>query len=117
MGNMGASQNLINIINIFTKIKLKNYSKRLILIGDGAKKDSIIDYITKNNIEDVVIKDGMPPAELEKYYDKSDLCIVSLNNNKFLGIQFHLRYFKSWAEERMLYFLGLMEKLAKLYQP
>lgn len=83
MGNIGASQNLQNIIDIFNNIRIDNYDKKLIVIGDGAQKEAIRRYIKDNNLNSIIVKDGMSPEELEKYYDMSDLCIVSLNNTEF----------------------------------
>lgn len=83
MGNIGASQNIKGIIDIFNSISIENYMKKLIIIGDGAKKDEIKKYITENKFKNIIVKDGMSQNQLEEYYDVSDLCIVSLNNNEF----------------------------------
>lgn len=97
MGNMGASQNLLDIIDIFNSIEIKDYSKKLILIGDGAKKQEINRYIKENELKNIIVKNGMAPEKLEEYYDVSDLCIVSLNNNE---------YFKNTVPSKIFQIMG-----------
>lgn len=106
MGNIGASQNLIEIINIFNLIELNNYSKRLILIGDGAEKEEIKKYVSSNRINNVIIKDGMSSNDLEKYYDISDLCIVSLKNNKFFNETIPSKIFQIMGRGKNVIFFG-----------
>lgn len=106
MGNIGASQNLEKIINIFNEVKLDKYNKKLIIIGDGAKKEAIKEYIKDNNIHNIIIKDGMSPEELEKYYDISDFCIVSLNNTEFFKNTVPSKIFQIMGRGKNIIFFG-----------
>lgn len=106
MGNIGASQNIENIIEIFNKISLDTYDKKLIIIGDGARKEAIKNYIDVNNLNNIILKDGMSPEELEKYYDTSDLCIVSLNNTKFFENTVPSKIFQIMGRGKCILFLG-----------
>lgn len=106
MGNIGASQNLINIINIFNAISIDKYSKKLIIIGDGAKKDEIKEYIKNNNFKNIIIKDGMQPEELEEYYKISDFCIVSLNNNEFFKNTIPSKIFQIMGRGKNIIYFG-----------
>ncbi len=106
MGNIGASQNLQNIIDIFNNIRIDNYDKKLIVIGDGAQKEAIKKYIKDNDLNSIIVKDGMSPEELEKYYDMSDLCIVSLNNTEFFKNTVPSKIFQIMGRGKNVIFLG-----------
>lgn len=106
MGNIGASQNLINIIDIYNAIKLQKHKKKLIIIGDGAKKEEIIKYVEENSYDDIFIKDGMSLEELEEYYDISDLCIVSLNNNEFFKNTIPSKIFQIMGRGKNVLYFG-----------
>lgn len=106
MGNIGESQNLENIIDIFNGIKIENYNKKLIIIGDGAKKEAIMRYIENNNYNNIIIKNGMDPEELEQYYDISDLCIVSLNNSEFFKNTVPSKIFQIMGRGKNIMYFG-----------
>lgn len=106
MGNIGASQNLKNIIDIFNSISIESNLKKLIIIGDGAKKEEIKNYIRKGKFKNILVKDGMDINELEKYYDISDLCIVSLNNNKFFENTVPSKIFQIMGRGKSIIFFG-----------
>lgn len=106
MGNIGASQNLKCIVDIVNSISIDNYLKKLIIIGDGAKKEEIKTYIKENNLKNIEVKDGMTQNELEKYYDISDLCIVSLNNNKFFENTVPSKIFQVMGRGKCIVFFG-----------
>lgn len=106
MGNIGASQNLKCIVDIFNSISIDNYLKKLIIIGDGAKKEEIKTYIKENNLKNIEVKDGMTQNELEKYYNISDLCIVSLNNNKFFENTVPSKIFQVMGRGKCIVFFG-----------
>ena len=48
----------------------------------------------------------MSPEELEKYYDMSDLCIVSLNNTKFFENTVPSKIFQIMGRGKCILFLG-----------
>lgn len=106
MGNIGASQNLKSIIDIFNSISIDSYEKKLIIIGDGAKKEEIKKYINENNFEDIIVKDGMDQNELENYYDISDLCIVSLNNTELFKNTIPSKIFQIMGRGKNVIFFG-----------
>lgn len=106
MGNIGASQGIENIIKIFDSLSLGEVKKKLIIIGDGAKKENIKQYIKESKLKNIVVKDGMNQSELEKYYDTSDLCIVSLNNTEFFKNTVPSKIFQIMGRGKCIAFFG-----------
>lgn len=114
IGNLGASQNLKSIIDLFQKLEIDNFKKELILIGDGGKKEDLRRYIKENEICDVYIIDGMEPEKLEKYYNKSNFCIVSLNNNVFFKDTIPSKIFTLMLKKKVVLFLGPNGEASKI---
>lgn len=106
MGNIGASQGIENIIKIFNALSLGEIKKKLIIIGDGAKKENIKQYIKDNKLKNIIVEDGMNQQELEKYYDISDLCIVSLNNTEFFKNTVPSKIFQIMGRGKCIVFFG-----------
>lgn len=106
MGNLGASQNLTGVIDFFNDIIIECKRKKLIIIGEGAKKQEIKEYVDKNNIENISIFDGMEKQELEQYYAMSDFCIVSLNNNEYFKDTLPSKLFEIMARKRPILYFG-----------
>lgn len=106
IGNIGKSQNLFEIIDIFNNINVINYKKKLIIIGDGGQKEEIKNYIKKNNFKNIIIKDGMSSEKLEYYYKLSDLCIVSLNKTKFFESTIPSKIFHIMGRGKAVMFFG-----------
>ena len=105
IGNVGGSQNLKRVIDIFNNIKINNKEKELIIIGDGGKKDVIKSYIYEKGISNITLLDGMDYDDLDMYYNKSHFCIVSLNNNdKFIGT-IPSKIFTIMSKQRAILFL------------
>lgn len=114
IGNLGASQNLNSIIDLFQQLKIDNLKKELIFIGDGGKKEDLRRYIKENEICDVYIIDGMEPEKLEKYYSKSNFCIVSLNNNEFFKDTIPSKIFTLMLKKKVVLFLGPNGEASKI---
>lgn len=106
IGNIGGSQNLKRVIDVFNNIRINDKEKELIIIGDGGKKDVIKSYIYQKGISDITLIDGMEYKDLDMYYNKSHFCIVSLNNNdKFIGT-IPSKIFTIMSKQRAILFLG-----------
>lgn len=114
IGNLGASQNLSSIIDLFQQLKIDNFKKELIFIGDGGKKEDLRRYIEENEICDVYIIDGMEPEKLEKYYNESNFCIVSLNNNVFFKDTIPSKIFTLMLKKKVVLFLGPNGEASKI---
>lgn len=106
IGNLGKSQNLIEVIDMFESLKICNYMKELYIIGDGANKLEIKKYIKKNKYTNIKILDGMSQKEVERYYDFSDFCIVSLTNNNFFKYTVPSKIFQIMGRGKCIIFFG-----------
>lgn len=106
IGNIGGSQNLFRVIDVFSDIKIENKKKQLLIIGDGGKKEELKRYIEKKKINNINILDGMEYSKLSKYYDESDFCIVSLNNNKKFTGTIPSKIFTIMQKKKAVIFLG-----------
>lgn len=103
-GNIGKSQDLLTFINVFEKIKYKNI--KLLIIGDGAEKSKIIQYIEEKNIKNIIYKSSISPKELEKYYKITDLGLVSLKYSKYLKDSIPSKLFHIMARKKAVIFIG-----------
>ena len=106
IGNVGGSQNLKRVIDVFNNVKINNKKAELIIIGDGGKKDVIKSYIEQKEIRNITILDGMEYKELDRYYKKSHFCIVSLNNNNKFTSTIPSKIFTIMSKQRAILYLG-----------
>lgn len=106
IGNLGVSQNLKDVVIFFNNLDIKYRKKKLILIGDGAKKYELKNFISDNDISNVLILDGMPPEKLETYYNTSDFCIVSLKDNKFFKDTIPSKIFQIMTRKKSILYFG-----------
>lgn len=106
IGNIGGSQNLKRVIDLFDYIEIHNMKKELIIIGDGGKKEEIRDYINQRKIKNITLLDGLEYEKLDEYYKKSNFCIVSLNNNDKFIETIPSKIFTIMSKKRPILFLG-----------
>lgn len=75
-GNIGMSQNLLNIITKISKSKL-NFV--FYIVGEGSEKKSLQKYIYNNNLEKkFIIKNSMNKKDLDEFIQKLDGLFISL---------------------------------------
>jgi glycosyltransferase involved in cell wall biosynthesis len=78
-GNLGISQNLENIMEVANQLRHTNV--KWVFIGDGSKKDWLVDYVKNNKLEQSVFILGPYPIEfMPVFYKQSDIMLLSLNN-------------------------------------
>ncbi|MDU7215715.1 glycosyltransferase family 4 protein [Clostridium sp.] len=114
MGNVGESQNLLNLVDIFEGIDIKNYKKKLYIIGDGAKKDELINYVHEKKYNNIIIKSGLAPDKLEEFYDYSDFCIVSLKNNMYFTNTIPSKIFQIMGRGKNIIYFGPEGEASKI---
>jgi glycosyltransferase involved in cell wall biosynthesis len=74
-GNIGEGQGLEKIV---PQIAIKYRNIKFNIIGDGGRKKNLVDSI--KNLENVTIIDPVNREELIKYYEKSNVLFLQLNN-------------------------------------
>lgn len=82
-GNLGDGQK----IDVF----LKDFSNQLpegwkfMIIGNGSRKDKIINIISQNNLTNIIIKDAVSRNKIQSYYKSSTVLLVSLGSERCLS--------------------------------
>jgi glycosyltransferase involved in cell wall biosynthesis len=115
-GTFGISQDLTRVLHIFSKLKVKNKIIKLILIGDGAEKDKLLQYKQEHQLENILILENKPQAELEKYYQISDFCLVVLKNNNFFKTTIPSKMFQIMGKKRPVIFFGPKGEAASIIE-
>ena len=97
-GNIGEAQDFPNIIKAVQNIILNNVKNfRLIIIGDGSKKEWAMNEVKKLNIEQYFeFYNSYPLERMPSFFRHADVLLVSLLNKKVFNmtipgkIQFYL---------------------------
>ena len=78
-GNIGESQDLESLVKAISLIEERNFEIRL--IGDGRKKNKIINLVSKKGLHDVIkFFDSVRPKKLLNYFEESHFLYLSLKN-------------------------------------
>jgi glycosyltransferase involved in cell wall biosynthesis len=80
-GNINKWRSLDTIIKAFHEYNINSYAQ-LNIVGDGSGLEELKKYKNNNNLEDVVFWGRVPSKDISKYYDASDILLISLAPNK-----------------------------------
>lgn len=84
-GNIGRVQGLENFLKLFGKVK--NDKLALIIIGDGANKYFLEEYIKEKNLKNVFMFNSKPRKEQNDFLNSCDIGLVTLCEGMFgLGV-------------------------------
>tara|TARA_Y100000034_G_C6888373_1_gene408253 strand:- start:162 stop:1370 length:1209 start_codon:yes stop_codon:yes gene_type:complete len=83
-GNHGPLQRLSMVIEAFARFNPE--TARLILIGQGAEKESLVRLRDKLGAENIVFQDFVAPSELVGYVDDADAMVCHLKNDPLFEI-------------------------------
>lgn len=84
VGRFVPAKNLKFLIDSFARFREKNPKSELILVGDGPVRSQIHKQIQKRDIEESVQLPGyVPRNDISKYYDNSDLFVLSSKHESF----------------------------------
>lgn len=85
LGNLGISQNLICILDSIKLIK-DTPGFCVHFVGDGTCLEEMKEYVKENELENVVKFYGRRPVdEMPDFYKLSDVCMVSLKADNYVG--------------------------------
>lgn len=102
IGNLGKSQNLNKIIDMFINLNIKN--SRLLFIGEGAMKKTLEEIAQKyHNIE---IIPGKTKEELKKYYKETDIALISLKIDDNFKYTIPSKVFENMYNNKFIMFIG-----------
>lgn len=105
-GTFGKSQDITSVIEILNTIHIHNKHIKLLLIGDGAEKQKIIDFLKNKGQTNLTILNSMSQDELEEYYIQSHLCLVVLKNNDFFKNTVPSKVYQIMARKKPVIFFG-----------
>ena len=103
-GTIGISQQIKELIDFFEKIKFPN--KELNIIGDGAQKESIKNYIQSNKLNNIRIYDALPKEELNDVLKDTVLGVVKLKYNNHFSATIPSKIFDLLNREIPILYLG-----------
>lgn len=85
-GNIGASQDMQNVMN--TALELRQTPNiKFIIIGDGREKSFVEDFVKENKLEETVYLMGKFPVEyMAAFFDKADGLLVTLKDEGIFNI-------------------------------
>lgn len=86
-GNIGAIQNLDNVIKAFGNIDDTFSNKvQLNIIGDGSHLENLRKVVNKNKYKNIIFWGMRPREEINRYFKSSDFLIVSLINEEIFSL-------------------------------
>lgn len=113
-GTLGISQDIVSLIDFYEKLKIKN--KRLILIGEGAEKEKISNYIMENHLDDIVLIDSVSKDRLSDIYSMIDICLVKLKYNEYFSKTMPSKVFDIMYNRKPILYLGPEGEVSSLIE-
>ena len=105
-GTMGISQDVCRTLELVNKIKSLVSDLHYELIGEGAVRQDVEKWMINNKDSSYKLMHGMPLAELEQHYAKTDLCVVSLQDSDSFSATIPSKIFQSFARGVPVLFIG-----------
>lgn len=82
-GNLGDGQKIDVFLNDFANQLPEGW--RFVIIGNGSRKNKIIDIINNNNLKNITIRDAIPRKKLQDYYKMASILLISLGSERCLS--------------------------------
>ena len=84
-GNIGEAQDFENVMN--AALQLKGTGVRMVIVGDGRKKQWVDSFVEDNQLQDVVYMMGRYPLEyMPSFFDKADALFLSLKDEYIFSL-------------------------------
>lgn len=102
-GNFGKSQNIIETLKL-----LENFYDEIeiLLIGAGKEREKILEFIQTNKKIKIEILNSMSQSDLENYYKTTDICLVTLSNNKLFKNTIPSKIFQNAKRKKANLYIG-----------
>lgn len=102
-GNFGKSQNIIETLKLLEEF----YDDiEILLIGAGKEREKILEFIQKNKKIKIELLHSMPQSDLENYYKTTDICLVTLSNNKLFKNTIPSKIFQNAKRKKANLYIG-----------
>lgn len=82
VGNLGLAQGLMQLLYIAKRAKEEKYDAGFLLFGSGAEENLLKEYAQMNCLDNVIFPGRLPNAEMYTVLKHSQMCFVSLVNEK-----------------------------------
>lgn len=81
-GSHGPANDLSNLLAAMAVLHGRGYSSqlRLIMIGDGPKKNELKKYAENNGLDNIIFHDSVPHDEIHKYAESADAFVLCVRN-------------------------------------
>jgi glycosyltransferase involved in cell wall biosynthesis len=110
-GNMGLAQGLEVIVNCAEK--LVDYPINFKFIGDGIKKQELIDLVDLKNLNNIIFENSLPRLKLIEEIKKASVCVVPLIDKKLFRVAIPSKIFEILACSKPV-ILGLKGEAEKI---
>ena len=85
-GNLGIVQSLYSILDGMKYFQNNSRKINLVLLGDGAEKEGLINYVEKENLANVHFLPRVDSIEVSKYLNSADALLVHLKKTPLFEI-------------------------------
>jgi colanic acid biosynthesis glycosyl transferase WcaI len=106
-GNMGLNHSFDTILEAASRLNNHNDIK-FIFVGNGAKRIEIEEYVSKNRLNNVIIKDYVAREYLNDNLNCSDVSVITLRKNS-VGIVVPSKLYGIMASGKPIIFVGPQE--------
>lgn len=97
IGTIGLAHEIEVLISAAKKLLKKNYKIKLVIIGEGARKEFIKKKINKYQLTNVILLNSVPNNEIAKYWSILDCSITHLKNDMLFRTVIPSKVFESMA--------------------
>ena len=84
-GNIGNAQPWDLLLNCLNKFDFKNKNIKLIICGEGQKKNFLLKFIKDKKLKNIIYKGFVVGKKLEKEYKNSDILLIMLKKGLYLN--------------------------------
>jgi glycosyltransferase involved in cell wall biosynthesis len=102
-GNIGKVQNLENVIRGFTLAVKYNDQIKLNIIGDGSNLENLKRIVKEENIANVYFWGRKPLKEMPKWFEGSDVLLISLINEPIFSLTVPAKFQAYLASAKPIY--------------
>ena len=102
-GNIGKVQNLENVIRGFALVTESHDQIRLNIIGDGSNLETLKTIVKEENIENVYFWGRKPLKEMPRWFEGSDVLIISLIDEPIFSLTVPAKFQAYLASGKPIY--------------
>lgn len=113
-GTMGISQDVPGTMKYVEAIRQLGILTRYSIAGEGAARSDVERIVSTGRYPFVRLMHGMPKQELERHYEETDICIVSLRPSRSFEATVPSKILQSFARGIPVLFIGPEGEAARL---